>query len=47
MVSPEPGCPRNWGLLIRYDKHDVNYLGLIQLACTLLWYCRVYRLQAA
>ena len=47
MVSPEPGCPRNWGLLIRYDKHDVNYLGLIQLACDLLWYRRVYRLQAA
>ena len=41
MVSP------NWGLLIRYDKHDVNYLGLIQLACALLWYRRVYRLQAA
>ena len=40
-------CPRNWGLLIRYDKHDVNYLGLIQLAYALLWYRRVYRLQAA
>jgi len=35
------------GLLIRYHKHDVNYLGLIQLACALLWYRRVYRLQAA
>jgi putative transposase len=34
-------------LLIRYDKHDVNYLGLIQLACALLWYRRVHRLQAA
>ncbi len=34
-------------LLIRYDKHDVNYLGLIQLACALLWYRRVNRLQAA
>jgi hypothetical protein len=33
-------------LLIRYDKHDVNYLGLIQLACALLWYRRVNRLQA-
>ena len=32
-------------LLMRYDKHDVNYLGLIQLACALLWYRRVYRLQ--
>jgi len=34
-------------LLIRYDKHDVNYLGLIQLACGLLWYRRVHRLIAA
>jgi putative transposase len=34
-------------LLIRYDKHDVNYLGLIQLACGLLWYRRVHRLKAA
>ena len=34
-------------LLIRYDKHDFNYLGLIQLACALLWYRRVNRLQAA
>lgn len=34
-------------LLIRYDKHDENYLGLIQLAGGLLWYRRLYRLQAA
>jgi putative transposase len=34
-------------LLIRYDKHDSNYLGLIQLACALLWYRRVHRLKAA
>jgi putative transposase len=34
-------------LLIRYDKQDVNYLGLIQLACGLLWYRRVHRLIAA
>ena len=34
-------------LLIRYDKHDSNYLGLIQLACALLWYRRVHRLMAA
>ena len=34
-------------LLMRYDKHDVNYLGLIQLACAVLWYRRVYRLQVA
>jgi putative transposase len=34
-------------LLIRYDKHDVNYLGLIQLACGLLWYRRLHRALAA
>jgi putative transposase len=34
-------------LLIRYDKNDFNYLGLIQLACGLLWYRRLYRFQAA
>ena len=34
-------------LLVRYDKHDENYLGLIQLACGLLWYRRLHRLMAA
>jgi putative transposase len=34
-------------LLVRYDKHDENFLGLIQLACGLLWYRRLYRLNAA
>jgi putative transposase len=34
-------------LLVRYDKHDVNFLGLIQLACGLLWYRRLHRLKAA
>lgn len=34
-------------LLVRYDKHDANSLGLIQLACGLLWYRRLYRLKAA
>ena len=34
-------------LLIRYDKHDENFLGLIQLACGLLWYRRLYTLKAA
>ena len=34
-------------LLVRYDKHDENYLGLIQLACGLLWYRRLHRLGAA
>jgi putative transposase len=33
-------------LLVRYDKHDVNFLGLIQLACGLLWYRRLHRLKA-
>ena len=34
-------------LLVRYDKHAQNYLGLLQLACGLLWYRRLHRLQAA
>ena len=34
-------------LLVRYDKQDENFLGLIQLACGLLWYRRLYRLMAA
>ncbi|QEH33076.1 hypothetical protein OJF2_65160 [Aquisphaera giovannonii] len=32
------------GLLVRYEKNDINYLGMIQLACALLWYRRLYRL---
>ena len=28
------------GILIRWDKKAENYLGLIQLACALLWYRR-------
>ncbi len=32
------------GILVRYDKRDGNYLGLIQLACALFWYRRLYRL---
>jgi putative transposase len=34
-------------LLVRYDKHDDNYLGLIELACALLWFRKLHRLQAA
>jgi putative transposase len=34
-------------LLVRYDKHWENYLGLLQLACALLWYRRLHRLGAA
>jgi putative transposase len=33
-------------LLVRYDKHWQNYLGLLQLACALLWYRRLHRLRA-
>ncbi len=31
-------------LLTRWDKKAENYLGLIQLACALLWYRRKHRL---
>lgn len=31
-------------ILIRWDKKAENYLGIIQLACALLWYRRQYRL---
>lgn len=31
-------------LLIRYDKKACNYLGLVKLACILLWYRRHHRL---
>jgi putative transposase len=31
-------------ILVRYDKKSSNYLGLIQLACGLLWYRRCYAL---
>jgi putative transposase len=27
-------------ILVRYNKHAQNYLGLIQLACSLIWYRR-------
>lgn len=32
------------GILVRYDKKEENYLGLIQLACALFWYRRLHRL---
>ena len=32
------------GILVRYDKKAGNYLGLIQLACGLLWYRRLDRM---
>ncbi len=31
-------------ILVRYDKHSSNYLGLLQLACALLWFRRQQRL---
>ena len=31
-------------ILVRYDKRDGNFLGLIQLACALFWYRRLHRL---
>ena len=35
------------GILVRYEKKARNYLGAIQLACALLWFRRLHRLQAA
>src|SRR4051812_45205140 len=32
------------GILVRYEKKDINYLGLIQMACGLYWYRRLYRM---
>ena len=32
------------GILVRYDKKASNYVGLIQLACALLWHRRQHRL---
>jgi putative transposase len=32
------------GILIRYDFHAENYLGLIQLACATYWYRRLCKL---
>ena len=31
-------------ILVRWDKKACNYLGLLQLACALLWYRRQQRL---
>ena len=31
-------------LLVRYDKKASNYLGLLQLACALLWYRQQWRI---
>ena len=31
-------------VLVRYDKKVANYLGVLQLACALLWFRRQWRL---
>lgn len=31
------------GLLVRWEKKAQNYLGLLQIACALLWYRRLWR----
>jgi len=31
-------------LLVRYDQHRANFLGLLQLACALVWFRRLHRL---
>ena len=33
-------------ILVRYERKAANYLGLIQLACALLWFRRLHRLRA-
>lgn len=33
-------------VLVRYDKKSCNYLGLLKLACALLWFRRLHRLAA-
>lgn len=32
------------GILIRWEKKSTNYLGMLKLACGLLWYRRYHRL---
>lgn len=32
------------GILIRYEKKAENYLAVVQFACALLWYRRLYQL---
>ena len=34
------------GILIRWEKKPANYLGLLKLACGLLWFRRLHRLTA-
>lgn len=32
------------GILVRYERNAANYLGLLHLACALLWFRRQWRL---
>lgn len=32
-------------ILVRYDKNWQNYLGLVQLACSLIWFRRLWKLK--
>lgn len=32
------------GILIRWEKKSANYLGMLQLACALIWFRRYHRL---
>ena len=38
------GSPSAVRSLVRYDKKAANYLGVLQLACALLWFRRQWRL---
>jgi transposase len=32
------------GILVRWEKHSANYLGMLKLACGLVWFRRYHRL---
>jgi putative transposase len=45
VVERTIGWLNRWrGILVRYEKKSKNYLGVVQLACALLWYRRLNRL---
>jgi transposase len=45
IVERTLGWLSKWrAILVRYDKKAANYLGLIKVACILLWYRRQHRL---
>lgn len=48
VVERTLGWLNRWrGILVRYAKNSSNYLGIIQLACALLWYRRMHRLEVS